>query len=381
MSDIFDEVTESSGLTPEQEAKIIELWNKSQNPDLTEIGEGIFGPGFQIKSQLGKKLKKFIASRNTKKTQEPAKLVLTEKQQISVIQNATRLHDNLDLTQLIFPDRQITKESPEFAAVQDYVANIRNTLVKEAPAKEVLSYKAPQKPEEAIKKVNKATFSKLTKDLIDKESNIKTNLTALVRFLNSFRFGLIYDSYTTDIEKELFESSFVKYTFDKPDLTEEEVDQYINLCQDTVSSYNLKNELEYIKGLRDSVVEDSDGRKISMSLVESMSGIRAEIDANHKRQNASIASLQGKRANRIDVKIKENASVLQLVAAWKDKLRRNRMLDLADKIKSAEKQELIKLDSIESFKAELWGLSAESYNYTPDKESVVEVEENKNDTV
>lgn len=370
MTDIFGDEEESSGLTPEQEQKAINAWNSMKEPSLPSIGKEVFGPGFSITSQIGKKLKKFIASRNIKKLDAPA-LELTETQQIAVLQNVGRLSNPLDLAKFVFADREVLDGSPELAAVQKYVLNIKGSLVKGMPGKESISYKAPKKPEEVIGKVNAATFGKLTKDLIDKDSNVKTNLTALVRFLNSFRFGLMYQSLNSDIERELFETTFVKYTFDKPDLTEEEVDQYLNLTVDIVFCLRIEKELEYVMAMRDSAAEDSEGKKFSMSLVESMANLREERERNLKRQSQAITMLQGKRSSRIDTKIRENASILQIIGAWKQAEKRARMIKLAEEIKAKEKKELVRLDSIEAFKGELWGINPESYDYTPDASATV----------
>lgn len=371
MDDIFGD-EEPSGLTPDQEKQIIDTWNTSKEPSILDIGKQVFGPGFTLHSQISKKLKKFIASRNLKVVEPPKPVELTEPQKESLTKNFGRLTETLDLAQFVFPGIQVTKESQEFIAVRKFVQLLKSAnLVKSAPDKEVLSYKAPKKPEEAIAKVNKATFGRITKDQLEKESNIKTNLTALVRFLNSFRFGLMYEALNTDTERELFETTFVKYTYDKPDLTEEEVDQYLNLTVDIVFCLRLEKELEYIMELRDSAAGDSEGRKISMSLVESMGKIREERERNLKRQSQAITILQGKRSNRIETKIRENASILQIIGSWRMAEKRARMIKLAEEIKVKEKKELIRLDSIEAFKGEMWGINPESYDYIPDTTDTV----------
>ena len=372
MSDIFDDEEFVSGFTPEQEKAIIDAWNASKEPSIKEIGEKVFGPGFSQTSQIGKKLKRFIASRNTKSPEPaPPEIILTEGQQLSILQNVSRLTNTLDLAQFIFPGIQVTREGQEFLAVQKFISNNRS-LVKEVPGKESVSYKAPKKPEEAIAKVNLSTYGTLTKERLEKESNIRANLTALVRFLNSYRFSLEYESYKTDTERKLFETTFIKYTFDKPDLTEEEVDQYINLSREITNMIGLKRELEYVAGLRDALAEDSDGKKMSVAMVDSMAGLRKEMDDSLKRQNILSTSLKGKRSDRIDTKIKENASVLQIVESWRTAEKRARMIKLAEEIKVREKKELVQLDSIEAFKGELWGLNPESYDYTPQESSVVQ---------
>jgi len=360
----MSEELDNIGLTQEQEAKIIEVWNANKDGiGLQQLGEQVFGKTFSARSAIGKKVKLFIASRNTiKKIEEVKEVELTEHQKVLIVQNLVRLPDLIDLTQFIFPSIAITDSSKEYLAVKKYTKTIRKVPKNDDSD----SYVAPKRPEDVIPKINRSTFNNITREKVEKDATTRTNVTALVKFLNSFRFSLLYDSFASDIEKELFETTFIKYTWDKPDLTEEEVDQYINLACDIVSSYKLKKELEFVAELRDGAANDSDGKKISMSLVESMVGIRKEIDDNLKRQDRSISALQGKRSNRIDMKIRENSSIIQIVAAWRNAENRKRFINLANIRKKEVKEELRKLDTMESLKAEIWGLNAESFEYTPE---------------
>ena len=54
----------------------------------------------------------------------------------------------------------------------------------------------------------------------------------LLTYLSSPRFVGNYDSYNSSIDKELFEAEFVRSVWDKPDLTIDEINLYINVCMD-----------------------------------------------------------------------------------------------------------------------------------------------------
>ena len=58
--------------------------------------------------------------------------------------------------------------------------------------------------------------------------------------MHTFRFNHQINNYETQNDRDLFESSFIRYTYDKPDLTQEEVDQYIVLSSEVVISANIQ---------------------------------------------------------------------------------------------------------------------------------------------
>ena len=98
-----------------------------------------------------------------------------------------------------------------------------------------------------------------------------------------------------------------------------------------------------------------------MSIVEMISSLNKELDDNHKRQTKALENLQGKRADRFDSKIKQNQSFLQLVDAWKDETERKRLIKFADEIKNVTKEELNKLETLDNYLAELFGINKESF--------------------
>ena len=75
-------------------------------------------------------------------------------------------------------------------------------------------------------------------------------------------------NYASQDNRELFESSFVRYTHDKPDLTQEEVDQYIVLSAEVVIASNIQVRVERLQELLDQAAEETEGKRMAMSLVE-----------------------------------------------------------------------------------------------------------------
>ena len=141
----------------------------------------------------------------------------------------------------------------------------------------------------------------------------KNGLDSLVGYMNTYRFMHQVNSYGSVPDRELFESSFIRYTFDKPDLMQEEVDQYIVLSVEVVIASSIQNRVEHLRNLLDDTASDTEGRRISMSLVEAISSAQTEYNQCINRQQKLLDSLKEKRSDKLKSKIKENASIINLV--------------------------------------------------------------------
>ena len=163
------------------------------------------------------------------------------------------------------------------------------------------------------------------------------------------------NTYTNNTDRDLFESSFIRYTHNKDDLSQEEVDQYIVLSSEVVIAANIQRRKEHLTRLLDNVVEDSDGRA-SMSLVEAIGKTETEYNQSVNRQQKLLESLKEKRSDRLKKEIKENASILNLVRLWKEEESRINLLHLAEIRKKTVDEEVRKLSDIDEVKARILGL-------------------------
>ena len=190
-------------------------------------------------------------------------------------------------------------------------------------------------------------------------SREKKNVETLMKYLNTYRFVHQMNTYSSQIDRELFESSFVRYTYDKPDLTEEEVDQYIVMCIEVCIASNIQTRVERLQNMLDDTADDTEGRRISMGLVEAISSRQQEYNQCVNRQQKLLESLKEKRSARLSKQVKENASIVNLVQLWKEEESRKKLLALAELRKKAVKQETEKLSSMDEIKARILGLSEE----------------------
>ena len=357
-------------LTKEEVDGILDMWNsceKGNAPSLLElIQEGAGFEGKDGRSKEGKAVKKFLASRKIKARPSNEYVKQTDnfelsKDQIEFIRNNTRdssgneIMSSLEITRYITKNPEISFLSLECRAVRDF--QTKEGLIIQAEEEESGEYKPPKSIDRVIPRVNRYIHEKIDKE--DVKSKQKTELENLIGYLNTFRFCHQINTYRGETDRELFESSFIRYTHNKSDLTQEEVDQYIVLSAEVVISANIQRRIERLSRLLDEAADDTEGARISMGLVESINTAQTEYNQCVNRQQKLLESLKEKRSARLSKQIKENASILNLVQLWRDEESRNKMVALAEVRKKALENEVEKISSLDEIKARIMGLTKE----------------------
>ena len=75
----------------------------------------------------------------------------------------------------------------------------------------------------------------------------KKCMESLLKFLRSPRFSQIISNYTKEEDRELFEAEFIRASWDKPDLSADEVNLYVNVCVDYINLKNISAHMEKLK--------------------------------------------------------------------------------------------------------------------------------------
>jgi len=351
-------------LTEDQQKQIIDLWNSKENdpPSLLELVREAF-PSVENadgRSKEGKAVKAFLASRSLKARgahEYKAKGVkdLNEDQK-DFIQNNVLTMKPLEITRALFNDDKLTALSQEARTVLDHIKTLDPQLVYAQPEHEdvaVGEYKAPKTIPSMIFKINTYVAEKINKDKI--KPSQKKEVTALIGYMNTYRFNHQINTYQAETDRELFESSFIRYTNDKSDLTQEEVDQYIVLCTEIIISSSIQETIQMIQMQIDQEVEQ--GNRIPMTLIEANNTARTEYNQCVTRQQKLLNDLKVKRSDRLSKQVKENASILNLVQMWKEEESREKMIHLAELRKESLKEETQKLASMDEIKARIMGLT------------------------
>lgn len=366
-------LTEPIVLTNDQKSRILSLVNVDPNkpPSLKDIVSNIFpDKPFDGRSFEGKAVKEYLATLNVKvkvssiddKYKQP--LVLTPEQELYVRNNYSTT-SIIEMARALFNKQNISRINLEYKAIQEFLN--KNNLIPFDPNQTVSNPVVstvrfiPKTIEQAARRVNKYVLNGIDMNALKKDTRLQSCLQAMIKYCHTPRYGLLMNTLSDHIDCELFESSFVRYVWDKPDITEEEIDSYINLCCDIVNYTKMQREVENLCEMRDKCLEDSDGKRLSMALVTQMGELYKEMDNNQKRQNAALKNLTGTRNDRMEGRLRQNASFLQAVEAWRDEEIRKRLIDIAEKRKQMVKNEIERLDTLDAIKCEIWGLNKESF--------------------
>ena len=351
-------------LNEDQKALIINTWNekKENPPSLQELTQLVFPeiPNIDGRSLYGKAVKKFLASRDlkvkTKSEYTPKDRTEFTQEQKDFLTNNANLMTPVDLARSLFNNYTLSNLSIESRSVDEYL----NTLPKQVRAVQTEEeqqgeYKPPKNQERAMVRVNKYVLDGIDKDKISAKQ--KKELNSLISYLHTYRFLHQIGTYVDSVDRDLFESSFIRYAYDKSDLTQEEVDQYIILATEVVISSNIQHTIQTLQEQIN--MEMDSGQKIPMVLVEAVTSARTEYNQCVGRQQKLLNDLKVKRSERMQKQVKENASILNLVLMWKDEETRNEMLKRADMRREVLKGEIGRLSSMDDVKARIFGLTEE----------------------
>jgi len=351
-------------LTEEQKSKILEVWkaNPKAPPFLKDISKVVFGKEVDGRSKEGKAIKEFLAEQSLMpKSSEyipKEEITLTENQKEFIINNASTMNA-LEMSKTLFNNKRLSNLNKETKTVNDFLKTVDKKVlygdVDEVP--EEVTYRPPKTFERMLFKINKYIHEGIDKEKIT--SRQKKEVNAIIGYLNTYRYTHQINTYTTQSDRELFESSFIRYTFDKADLTQEEVDQYIVLSTEVVISSSIQATIVKLQGLLDEATDNPDNVKISMSLVEAINTARTEYNQCVSRQQKLLNDLKEKRSDRIKNQIKENASILNLVQLWKDEESRIKLINLANLRKQVLKDEIERLTTMDEVKCRILGISPE----------------------
>lgn len=358
---------EVKSLTTEQERIITEAFFNKQDapPSISELIKLAFPNAIDTdgRSKEGRLIKIFLATKDLKaKTltnySPRQKVQLSEAQREYVTHNYSTMGP-MEMARIIFNNPGISNLHAETRAVAEHIKTLppkqrTSEEVDEVPTQE---YSPPKTIEGALKKIDKYIFAHNFK----KESltaSQRACLTALLGYMNTFRFIHQINLYASQTNRNLFESEFVRCSYDKPDLTEEEVNQYIMLSHETVESANIQRRKEVFQTIIDNIAaNDGESARISANMVETINTLQNEYNQCVTRAQKILGDLKMKRSDRIEQQKSSNASILNLVQIWKDEKTRKRMIYIAEAKKKELEKAIDELSSLEDVKARIIGLN------------------------
>jgi len=343
-------MTTSKEHTLSKEEEEFVLANCKKNPNISYLAKELSGGKYDGRSKLGKAIAKFLVDRNIDyKTTKYKKLdsIKFNQDQINFITDKARKGMNsLEIATLIFPNKNIKPlcfEQKEIVRVVRELGIDSNEIFDK-------KYSAPKSMGKVIQKINKYVNVSLEENKLSPK--YKKSIENLLNSMNSPRFVYMMNSYETIEDREIFESNLVKSVWDQHDITADESNLYLNLSADYVMLKDLERHRKKLTRLFDEAEE----KEHSVKMAEMLKAKSGEYASCADRIEKLINKLNGSRAQRKQKQLQSNESILSLVEAFQDEEDRKNILKQA-KIYEREKQdEVQRLETIDEFKARLWGI-------------------------
>lgn len=227
----------------------------------------------------------------------------------------------IDMAKILFRDPTINYQDVRFVAFNEYYKELKYGKGSDS-GNEMFS--PPKDIIECAKRVNKQIPGAYDLSYISKVD--EKSLKALLSYLSVMRVVLSINAFDDKDDRALFESSFIRYTYDKPDLTQEEVDQYVVLCSEIIIARRSLKKYQEIEEARESIFEETG--EMDNDLIKSASSVQGEYNDSIKRQKQLISDLTTTRSKKIERKLDETSSLLALVELMKEEESRKEIIEI-----------------------------------------------------
>ena len=326
-------------------------------PDLNLITKKFFNDeALDGRSKQGIAIRAFLVANNinykTSKYQKVGDLPLTDKQKEFIVDQTKIGLSSLKIAELLYPNKQVLQMSLEQRTVMNYIRSLGDLPQVENESALGIKYQVPRSIERLVNKVNEATGENLNKEKLTRFHKICVDRLNIN--LNNSRFQKIINCYTSQDDRNIFEQEFIRMTWDKPDLTADEVNLYMNVCKEII---NLENISRHLDKLNKMFEETQEQNEMSIRLAEIIKAKSGEYHQCEGRVESLIKKLQGDRRERISSKQKENASILSIVQLFQDEEERANMVKIAEMQKSLVTDEAKKMETMVEWKARILGIS------------------------
>ncbi len=308
------------------------------------------------RSKEGRAVRKFLANNaiEYKTTQHvyAEKVEFTDQQKEFIMQQAITGASSLEIARLVFPKATIKPLSKEQRAV---LAHIQKTNPDYLPSQDggaVNDYNGPKSSGRIVKKINDSTGMELDESKLNRQKQICVERLRI--HLNNSRFLKIINNYLNKQDRELFEQEFIRLTWDKPDLSADEVNLYLNACKEVI---NLEVISAHMNKLNDMLDLADDQTDMTVRLSEIIRTKSQEYHQCETRIENLTKKLQGDRAERMKKNHKENASFLAVVQMFQEEEERKNMLKMVEMQKKIVKKEAERMEGMAEWKARILGIS------------------------
>lgn len=312
--------------------------------------------GLDGRSKQGRLVRKFLIENEIdfktafKPKQEQIKF--TKEQKEFIIIQAKDSLSSLEIAKLLFPDKRVMPLSLEQRAVLEVIREVNPDIIPSKDSGALDTYIAPKASSRIVKKINDAAGLNLEDGKLNRQYQICIEKLGI--HLNNSRFLKIMNNYLDVSDRTLFEQEFIRLVWDKPDLTADEINLYLNVCKEII---NLEVVSKHLNKLNDMFDVADDQTEMSVRLAEIIKAKSSEYHQCENRIESLTKKLQGDRSERMKNKTKDNASILSIVQLFQEKEERDNMVRIAEMQKETVKKEAERLEGMTEWKARILGIS------------------------
>jgi len=343
----------------DEEKKQFLLENSAKITNLIDLTRQCFDDEeLDGRSKEGRAVRKFLVENSinfkTTATSRTEDINLTEQQKNFILEQAESGLSSLEIAKIIFPEKNVKSLSNEQRTVLAFIRDVNPDIIPSQDGAALHSYISPKSPSRIIKKINDATGLNLDESKLNRQKQICVERLGVN--LSNSRFLKIINNYLNQEDRNLFEHEFTRLTWDKPDLTADELNLYLNVCKEVI---NLEVVSSHLNKLNDMFDIADDQTEMSVRLAEIIKAKSGEYHQCETRIENLTKKLQGDRAERMKKNQKENASFLSIVQLFQEEEERKTMVRIAEMQKQAIKKEAERLEGLAEWKARVLGISQE----------------------
>tara|TARA_B100000212_G_scaffold342604_1_gene331223 strand:- start:30051 stop:31109 length:1059 start_codon:yes stop_codon:yes gene_type:complete len=341
-------------LTQEQEELID---SKGSNiDDLSELTREVFmNESLDGRTKEGRLVRAYLSQKEieyqTRHVSKKDDIILSPEQKEFIVNNCSSEISSLELAKLVFSDNKVKQMSKEFWAVHNFIESEGLNVYSGETALNI-KYSPPKADSKIIKKVLDCVGHEIDLDKINVQE--KRCIEALRKFMSAPRFLQVISTYGNIEDRDLFEAEFVRATWDKPDLTTDEINLYINVCMDYIHLKRIQYAMDKLNRMFDEAEEQQD---LTVRLAELLKTKSEEYNQCEKRMESLISKLQGDRSKRIASHVEKNASILNLVQLFQEEEERKIMIKMAEMQKKIIEKEADELEKMPDWKSRVLGIA------------------------
>ena len=341
-------------LTKEQKEFLRE--NASKIPDLINLTRQCFeNENLDGRSKEGRAVRKFLVENSIDyrtTAREPVEAIeFSSEQREFILQQAEEGLSSLEIAKIVFPSRRVMPLSGEQRAVLAEIRSVNPDILPSQDSGALSSYISPKSPSRIVKKINDATGLGLDEPKLNRQKQVCVE--KLGTNLSNSRFLKIINNYLNEEDRVLFEHEFIRLTWDKPDLTADEINLYLNVCKEVINLEVISAHLNKLNNMFD---EADEQQEMSIRLAEIIKAKSSEYHQCETRIENLTKKLQGERGERMKKMQKENASFLSIVQLFQEEEERKTMMKIAEMQKEAVKKEAERLEGMAEWKARVLGI-------------------------